>query len=109
MAMPVLVVVLVACLWVLSAVGAQGRCASAARLGARAAARGDSTASVLADVRRLAPPAASVSVSVSGSDVRVRVSLRVAPLGSAGRFLPPVAVGAEATAEREQPPAAEAP
>lgn len=72
-ALPVLVLVLAGCLTGLGAVVDQVRCVDAARLAARAAARGDSPSAVRADAVRAAPGGATVSVTAMGPQVRVVV------------------------------------
>jgi hypothetical protein len=64
----------------------------AAREGARAAARGGDAASVAAIVHRSAPDDASVRSVRDGEDVRVTVTVDVAPLG-------PVPLRVEVSAE----------
>jgi hypothetical protein len=86
----------------LSAVGLaidQIRCLDAARVGARAAARGDSAGAVAAVALRAAPPGAQVATGGSGALVTVTVT---APEGRLAGLVP-VAVrpGASATAQRE--------
>lgn len=60
----------------------QVRCVDAARLGARAAARGDPPAAVEALVREAAPGGATVQVSRGGSRVRVVVRANPRVLGA---------------------------
>jgi Flp pilus assembly protein TadG len=79
--LPVLLVVLAAAVAAVTVVGAQMRCADAAREGARAAARGEDPGTVTALVRRVAPEGARIEVAEGGGRVRVTVSARVVPLG----------------------------
>ncbi len=79
--LPVLLLVLVGAVAVVIVVGAQLRCVDAAREGARAAARGDDPGTVSEIVRRAAPDGAVVGVTRAGNDVRVEVTVEVAPLG----------------------------
>lgn len=72
-ALPALVLVLAGCLTGLGAVVDQVRCVDAARLAARAAARGDTPSAVRADAVRAAPGGATVSVTEMGQHVRVVV------------------------------------
>jgi Flp pilus assembly protein TadG len=96
--LPVLLLVLAAAVAAVTVVGAQLRCVDAAREGARAAARGEGSAVVLAAARRAAPAGSVAELSVTGENVRVRVSVRIAPLG----LLPlRVRVSADAVAARE--------
>jgi Flp pilus assembly protein TadG len=96
--LPVLLVVLAAAIWVLAAVGAQLRCVDAARLGARAAARGDSASSVHAVTARLAPAGAEISVVRDGDEVTVLVRVVVRPFGATLARLPGTPVAARSTA-----------
>lgn len=79
--LPVLLLVLVAAVAAVTVVGAQLRCVDAAREGARAAARGEPVALVVALAERAAPEGAVTAVSSDGEQVRVTVSARIAPLG----------------------------
>lgn len=99
--LPVLVVVVIACIWVLACVAAQLKCVDAARAAARAAARGDAPAAVRAVAERLAPPAAVVELSPSDATVEVRVRAQVRPLGAVLRVLPSMSVSGRATAAVE--------
>jgi hypothetical protein len=78
-ALPALVVVLIASLWAVTVVGAQLRCVDAARAGARAAARGEAAEEVSAAVLRLAPEGATVSIRVGADTTRVEVIATVRP------------------------------
>jgi len=79
--LPVLLFVLAAAVAAVTLLGAQLRCVDAAREGARAAARGETDAAVSRLVARLTPGGASTRVSGDGDEVRVTVTVRVAPLG----------------------------
>jgi hypothetical protein len=79
-AMPVLVLLLVAALTAVSAVTTQMRCVDAAREVARAAARGDADAAGLG--RRIGPPHVTVTVNADADLVRVVVTGRAEPIGS---------------------------
>ncbi|UTR82795.1 TadE family type IV pilus minor pilin [Streptomyces cavourensis] len=70
---PVLVVFAMALLWALVAAADQIRCVDAARAGARAAARSEPEAAVLAAARDTAPRRARVEVGRAGDLWRVRV------------------------------------
>ncbi len=97
-ALPVLVVMLAVAIGVVGAVTDQLRCVDAAREGARAAARGEPAARVVAIARQVAPPGAQVQTAPAGDGMlTVSVSSRV-PM--AGRLLP-VAVRARAVAAAE--------
>lgn len=100
-ALPALVVVMTLLLWVVAAVGAQMRCTDAARIGARAVARGEPRAAAVAAARRAAPSGASVTVRVSGGLVRVTVEAELTPeVGSVGA-LPHWQVRARAATPQE--------
>ena len=102
--LPVLVVVLAACVWVLAAVSAQLQCVDAARGAARAAARGDTPAAVHAVASRLAPAGARISVRTRSGTVEVQVATEVAPFAGALSNLPGVDVSGRATAAVEAAP-----
>ncbi len=99
LALPALVVVVLALSWLIGLGVTQGVVAQAAREGARAAARGDSMAEIRDAARHVAPEAA-VSVRRSGRVVRVTASVSRTP---PTRFLAPLAreVRASATGWRE--------
>lgn len=99
--LPVLLVVLTAALGVLACVAAQLSCVDAARAGARAAARGDSPASVRATAERLGPEHAEVRLVEGDGTVEVQVSARVRPLGRLLARLPEVVVRGRAAADLE--------
>lgn len=99
--LPVLVVVLTGCLWVLASVAAQLQCIDAARAAARAAARGDAPAAVRVVAVRLAPPGASVELTGGDGTVTVSVHAEIRPFGPVLAVLPAVPVSARATAPRE--------
>ena len=101
--LPVLLVVLAAAVWVLASVAGQLRCVDAARVGARAAARGDAASVVTAATARVAPAGAQVRVVRSGDEVTVEVSAVVRPFGAALARLPGTGVRAAATAVVEGP------
>lgn len=90
--LPVLLLVLAGAVAAVTVVGAQLRCVDAAREGARAAARGDDAAAVAQIVQQAAPDGADVSSVRTGEDVRVAVTVQVAPLG-------PVPLQVEVSAE----------
>ncbi len=102
--LPVLLVVLAAAIWVLAAVAGQLRCVDAARLGARAAARGDTSAAVVAATSAVAPTGAEVGVVRSGDEVTVVVRAVVRPFGAVLARLPGTPVAARATAVVEGAP-----
>jgi Flp pilus assembly protein TadG len=96
--LPVLLFVLAAAVAVVTVLGAQLRCVDAAREGARAAARGEPDTAVSRLVGRLSPDGAETRVSGDADEVRVRVTVRVAPVGA----LPfAVTVSGDAVAVRE--------
>ncbi|MFE7075717.1 TadE family type IV pilus minor pilin [Streptomyces sp. NPDC057620] len=71
--LPVLVAFTMALVWALLAAVALIQCVDAARAGARAAARQEPPATVLATARQAAPGGARISVRREGDLVRVRV------------------------------------
>jgi hypothetical protein len=75
-AVPALVLLAAALMWAIAAVGGEVRCVDAARAGARAAARSEPEAVVIAVARAAAPCGARVSVRREGDLVRVRVTAR---------------------------------
>ncbi|WP_410007809.1 TadE family type IV pilus minor pilin [Planotetraspora sp. A-T 1434] len=98
-ALPALVVVLAASLWVIAVVGAHLECVDAARAGARAAARGEAPEAVRSAVVRAAPGGARVVVSPGAEVTRVDVSVAVQPRW--GPMLPAVEVRASAVSATE--------
>ncbi|GLW08943.1 hypothetical protein Misp01_40730 [Microtetraspora sp. NBRC 13810] len=97
--LPVLVVVLAAALWALAAVGAQLACADAARVGARAASRGEPLDAVRQAVARIAPQGARVTIERGPASTRVEVSAGVRPTW--GARLPTVTVRSAASVSTE--------
>ena len=107
--LPVLVLVVLAGLWVVSAVSLKAACAEAVRLGARAAARGEPADVVRAVVRHELPSRAAVAVGGAGPrTVRVRASVRVQPAGALSGLRPSLSVSAAAEAATETLPVAPA-
>lgn len=98
-AIPAVVLVLAMCLAALGAVIDQVRCVDAARLGARAAARGDPPAEVGALTARAAPEGARVSIDSFGGEVRVVV---MTTSGGWAGFVPSWNLAATATTPVEQ-------
>jgi Flp pilus assembly protein TadG len=96
--LPVLLLVLAAAVAAVTVVGAQLRCVDAAREGARAAARGEPDAAVSRIVGALAPDGAVTRVSGDPEEVRVTVTVHVAPLGPLPLGIP---LSAAAVAVRE--------
>jgi Tfp pilus assembly protein PilX len=94
-ALPVLVLLLLAGLTSVNAVATQMRCVDAAREAALAQARGESGP---AAGERAAPPGATVAVSADGDTVRATVVAVAYPLGDR---LPGITVRAEAVAAVE--------
>ncbi|MFF7452925.1 TadE family type IV pilus minor pilin [Kitasatospora sp. NPDC008115] len=92
-ALPALVLLGVLLVWAVLAAAAQLRCVDAARVGARAAARGEADAAGMARVA--APPGAEVLVDLAPETVRVTVD---APYGAPGRFAGVLTVRLSATA-----------
>jgi Flp pilus assembly protein TadG len=99
MAMPVLMAVALAMVWLVSLGVTQLRVQEAARETARAAARGDADPEALA--RRVAPDGARVSVSNDGRIVTVTVGAGVPGPGGIFSFVPSPRVEATSVAARE--------
>ncbi|MCX5312294.1 TadE family type IV pilus minor pilin [Streptomyces sp. NBC_00154] len=74
MVIPVLALFALALVWALMAASAQIRCVDAARAGARAAARSEPEAQVLAVARSAAPDRARIDLERAGELWRVRVA-----------------------------------
>jgi hypothetical protein len=98
-ALPALVFILVVAVWGVTAAAAQVACVDAARAGARAAARGEPTSAVRAEVLRAAPRGASVDVRQDPQVTRVVVRAVVSPPGVS--LFPPLALRAQAVAATE--------
>jgi hypothetical protein len=99
--LPTLVLVLLAAVWILSATSAQAKCVDAARVGARAAARGEPDPVVRRWAAAVAPPGASVTVSRAAGTVRVEVRLRLRPAGALTELLPGVVISQSVTGPAE--------
>ena len=99
--LPSLLLVLGACVWVLSVLSAQMRCVDAAHEAARAAARGESVAAVRAAAVSAAPAGAAVTVRAGLTQVTVEVAATVHPFGGLRRLVPGVRVAASARATTE--------
>jgi TadE-like protein len=96
--LPVLLLVLAGAVAAVTVVVAQMRCVDAAREGARAAARGETTALVVDVTARAAPDGAVTTVTPDGPAVSVTFAAEVAPLGPLPLRL---RVSATAVAQRE--------
>lgn len=104
MVLPVLALLLAVGLWSVAVAGAQLRCVDAARDGARAAARGESDAMVVAATTAAAPQGAQINVHREGSRIVVLVTARVGGgLGPLAAIAAPT-VSATAAAESERGP-----
>ncbi|WP_328808658.1 TadE family type IV pilus minor pilin [Nonomuraea montanisoli] len=97
--LPALMIVLAAALWAIQAVGTHLECVDAARVGARAAARGEPVDQVREVVRSATRPDARVDVLRGPERTQVRVAVDVRPAW--GTALPPVQVSATASAATE--------
>ncbi len=97
--------------WLLGAVSGQARCADAARVGARLAARGESDPTVTLAVARAAPPHARIRLRRHEGLLDVEVSARISRAGL-DSFVPDLVVSARAVVPDEaafvEPPPAEA-
>jgi hypothetical protein len=103
MGLPTLVLVLFGAVWILAAQTAQARCIDAARVGARAAARGEPDAVVTRWAAALAPPGARVGVVREARTVRVDVRVDLRAGGSLAAILPPTAIDETVVAPVEGP------
>ncbi|MET7458835.1 TadE family type IV pilus minor pilin [Nonomuraea sp. NPDC005501] len=97
--LPALMVVLAAALWTVQAVGAQLECVDAARVGARAAARGEPLDQVRELVRSATRSDAQVEVRRGPERTHVKVAVDVRPAG--GAAFPAIRVSASASAATE--------
>lgn len=95
-ALPSLMLVLAMALGAVEAVATHVACTDAARIGARALARGDDPESARALARRVAPASAQVELDLDAVDAHVEVSAPVS-LGN----VEVLTVGARATTPRE--------
>jgi Flp pilus assembly protein TadG len=102
-ALPAFVIVLLGALTAVAVVTAQLRCADAAAVAARMAARGESATAVRTTALSAAPAGATVSVLTTTSTVTAVVRDRVAPAGIL-RFLPGVTVQARVVQASEPAP-----
>jgi Flp pilus assembly protein TadG len=108
LALPTLVLVLVAGIWLQSAVALHARCQDAARAGARAAARGDSDGQIRSALATALPSGATVGIARAGGVVTVSVSAPAsAPAGLADLVsAPTLRAAAVAAVERTDPASA---
>ena len=96
--LPALVVVLVLCLWSVTVVGQQLRCIDAARTGARALARGESSAMARTAAQQAAPDGAIVTLHSADGLAVVEVRYSAGLPGPGG---PSVQIGSRAVAAVE--------
>ncbi len=96
-ALPALILVVAALVWLIGVLGAHVRCADAAREAVRAAARGDDAGAVRAVAAEVAPAGSVVDVS-SGDTVRAVVTARVNAPGLLASLLPAMTVSGSAVA-----------
>jgi hypothetical protein len=96
--LPALVVVLVLCLWSVTVVGQQLRCIDAARTGARALARGETSATARAAAQQAAPEGAIVTLRLVDGLAVVEVHYSAGLPGPGG---PSVQIGSRAAAAME--------
>ena len=99
--LPALVLVMVVLLGVAHLVGGQLSVEDAARIGARAAARGESDSVVARLADSVAPAGSDVAVVRAGGLVTVSVRAVVRPTGPTARFVPSIALAARAVAADE--------
>lgn len=99
---PVLLAVTLALSWTIAVGAAQVRLIDAAREGARLAARGESSDTVEAAVRRIGPSDTHADVSVSNGMVTVQVQAHVSPGLPLLGDLPGVSLESQAVAASEE-------
>ena len=104
MALPLLLAVTVAMVWLLSVGAAQVRTVDAAREAARALARGDDPGAAVAAGERVVPSGGTVTVTTAGDQVVATAAAEVDGPGGLLAFLPSVTVRAEAVALAEAGP-----
>jgi Flp pilus assembly protein TadG len=100
-ALPALVVVMIAALYGVALVTAQLRCTDAAAVAARLAARGESTATVRSTALAAAPSGARLGVAESATTVTATVTVRVSLPGLSG-LLPGVSITGRAADDRQR-------
>jgi hypothetical protein len=98
---PAVVLLAASGVWAVAAAAAQLRCVDAAGTGARALARGETTAAVSRAVAEVAPAGADVSISRTGELAVVEVRMTVRLPGPWPRAGPGVVVGDRAVAALE--------
>ena len=104
MALPLLLAVTAALVWLVAVAVAQVRTVDAARETARALARGDDTASARGVGERVAPDGVRIDVQRDGDRIVVRASGRLTGPGGLFGTLPGARLEAEAVAIAEQDP-----
>ena len=102
LALPTLLAVTTALVWLLSVGAAQVRTVDAAREAARAVARGDDPGAAVATGERVAPDGVTVTVTTEGDRVVARAAGQVPGPGGLFSFLPGASVSAEAVAAAEE-------
>lgn len=100
-AMPALALVLLLCLWGIASGAAMLRCSDAARLAARAMARGDSDFEVRRLIASTAPDGASSELYRQSATVTVVVRTTVARPGALRFLIPALSVRGRAVAPTE--------
>ena len=101
LAMPSLVLVFGMLLWATTILADQLNCIDAARVAARAAARGESDVVAVAAAQQVAPDGATVEITHDGHWVQVVVTAEVRPDGPIVRLVPSVPVRASAVVTAE--------
>ncbi|MBW8482916.1 TadE family type IV pilus minor pilin [Actinomadura parmotrematis] len=99
LALPVLVFVTAAALWGIACASTRLTCADVARIGARAAARGEPLPAVRTQAARALPAGAVIGVHRDGELVRIEITVTVHAPGAAA--LPPIRVHTRVTAATE--------
>ena len=103
LAIPLLLSLTIGLVWLLSVGAAQVRMVDAARVGARAPARGDPVPVAVARGEQIAPPGSTVAVVTRDGDVVSTATGSVDPPGGLLGFLPAVSLHASAVAALESP------
>lgn len=104
MALPLLLAVTLALVWLLSVGLAQTRIVDATREAARALARGDSTDRALALARQVAPTDTRITIDSAGGQLTVNGDAEVDGVGGLLRLFPSVEVRSQAVASSEEGP-----
>ncbi len=100
-AIPSLILVLLIAIWLVGAVSIQAQCAEAARIGARAAARGETDEIVRGWSTRAAPPGSEISIRRGDDVIVVEVRFSTHAIGILADIAPDINITMSSTAPRE--------